>query len=90
MPPRRARGQPLHPIFALVRGELSAAYGLGGRARKLGGRDEQARKNVTNSIRYTLARIVRLHPALGRHLQASTKTGLCCSYRPEQPTAWDP
>jgi tetratricopeptide (TPR) repeat protein len=73
-----------------IRGELSAAYGLGGRIRKLGGRHEQARKNVTNAIRYTLARIEKVHPALGRHLQSAVKTGLFCSYRPEHPTVWSP
>jgi tetratricopeptide (TPR) repeat protein len=73
-----------------IRGELSAAYGLGGRIRKLGGGHEQARKNVTNAIRYTLARIQKVHPALGRHLQSAIKTGLLCSYRPEHPTAWSP
>ena len=72
-----------------IRGELSAAYGLGGRIRQLGGRHEQARKNVTNAIRYTLARIEKVHPVLGRHLRSAIKTGLFCSYRPEHPTAWD-
>jgi len=71
-----------------IRGELSAAYGLGGRIRQLGGRHEQARKNVTNAIRYTLARIEQVHPALGRHLRSAVKTGVFCSYRPEHPTAW--
>jgi hypothetical protein len=72
-----------------IRGELSAAYGLGGRIRQLGGRHEQARKNVTNAIRYTLTRIEQVHAALGRHLRSTIKTGLFCSYRPEHPTAWD-
>jgi len=72
-----------------IRGELSAAYGLGGRIRQLAGSHEQARKNVTNAIRYTLARIEKVHPALGRHLRSAIKTGLFCSYRPEHLTAWD-
>jgi len=72
-----------------IRGELSAAYGLGGRIRKLGGGHEQARKNVTNAIRYTLVRIQKVHPALGRHLQSAIRTGLFCVYRPEHPTAWE-
>jgi hypothetical protein len=73
-----------------IRGELSAAYGLGGRIRQLGGRHEQARKNVTNAIRYTLARIDQVHHALGRHLRSAIKTGVFCSYRPEPPTVWGP
>jgi len=73
-----------------IRGELSAAYGLGSRIRQLGGRHEQARKNVTNAIRYTLARIEKVHPVLGRHLRSAIKTGLFCSYRPEHPTVWGP
>ena len=73
-----------------IRGELSAAYGLGSRIRQLGGRHEQARKNVTNAIRHTLARIEKVHPVLGRHLRSAIKTGLFCSYRPEHPTVWGP
>jgi len=79
----------LRAEMEFIRGELSAAYGLGGRIRQLGGRHEQARKNVTNAIRYTLARIEQVHPALGRHLRSAIKTGVFCSYRPEHPTAWD-
>jgi tetratricopeptide (TPR) repeat protein len=72
-----------------IRGQLAGAYGLHGRPRRVGAADEQARKNVTNCIRDSLRRIEQAHPALGRHLRRSIKTGILCSYRPEQPTAWD-
>jgi hypothetical protein len=47
---------------------LSAALGLGGRARRLGDLAEKARTSVTWRIRHALRRIETAHPALGRHL----------------------
>jgi hypothetical protein len=35
-----------------------------------------------------LARIQRQHPALGRHLSVTIKTGLFCSYNPERSISW--
>jgi hypothetical protein len=85
-PERAARAQ---AEIEFIRAQLAGAYGLHGRPRKLGAADEQARKNVTNCIRHSLGRIEQAHPALGRHLRRSIKTGILCSYRPEQPTSWD-
>jgi hypothetical protein len=60
--------------------ELAAATGLGGRGRLLGDQSERARKAVTARIRDAIARIERLHPALGAHLRASVTTGTFCAY----------
>lgn len=69
--------------------ELSAAYGLGGRARKSAVPSEKFRQAVTQCLRRTLTQIQRAHPALGRHLRAALKTGAFCSYQPEHPTFWE-
>jgi hypothetical protein len=68
--------------------ELSAAYGLGGRARRAGDRAERLRKAVTNQIRRTVERIRRDHPPLGRHLTNALRTGLLCAYLPELLIDW--
>lgn len=67
---------------------LSAALGLGGRRRKLGDLSEKARTAVTWRIRHALRRIESAHPALGRHLVKSVRTGTFCVYRPETEVAW--
>ncbi|MCU7821381.1 ATPase, partial [Kitasatospora sp. DSM 101779] len=69
-------------------GQLSAAYGLGGRARRTGSAAERARTAVTARIRTAVSRITAVHPELGRHLQAAVRTGTFCEYRPEQAPPW--
>lgn len=68
--------------------ELSSAYGLGGRPRRIDDPSERVRKAVTNRIRQSMARIDGLHPSLGRHLLNSVRTGTFCSYQPEGPVEW--
>jgi AAA ATPase domain len=68
--------------------QLSAAYGLGGRARRAGHPAERARTAVTARIRDALRRIEAAHPELGAHLRQSVSTGTFCQYRPEPPTTW--
>jgi AAA ATPase domain len=68
---------------------LSAAYGLGRRARRLGDAGERARKAVTARIRDSLARLDQRHPALAKHLRQSIHTGAVCSYQPPEPTSWE-
>jgi hypothetical protein len=69
--------------------ELSASVGLGGRSRAAGPDPvERLRKAVTARVRDAIRRIDAVHPALGRHLANSVRTGAFCSYRPEQPTIW--
>jgi pimeloyl-ACP methyl ester carboxylesterase len=68
--------------------QLASAYGLGGRPRRSPDHVERARKAVSRRIRDTLARVDRVHPALGRHLHASLHTGVYCSYTPERDLVW--
>ena len=68
--------------------ELAAAVGLGGRDRKAASGSERARISVTKAIRAALDRIERSHPALGRHLARSLKTGTFCSYSPDEVVSW--
>ena len=67
---------------------LGSAYGLGGRARKAGDQAERARSAVTWRIRSAITRIEAVHPALGRHLKNSVRTGTFCSYTPEARFDW--
>lgn len=52
--------------------------------------DERARLAVTQRVKAALKRIAAVHPALGRHLKRSIKTGTFCAYvpNPEQPISW--
>jgi predicted ATPase len=68
--------------------ELGAAFGLGGRARRLLDPAERARKAVTGRIRDALTHIEAAHPDLGRHLRRSVRTGSFCVYDPAEPTPW--
>ena len=70
--------------------ELAQAVGLGGRARKVGSPMERARVTVTKAIKNTLKKINKHHPALGRHLALTIKTGTYCSYTPDSrlPITW--
>jgi hypothetical protein len=68
--------------------ELAAALGLGGRSRAVLDPAERARKAVTARIRDALDHIEMSHPALGRHLRRSVRTGSFCIYDPAEPTVW--
>ena len=70
-------------------GQLTAAYGLGGQARRIPDEAERARKAVRRRISDALNRIQNANPALGRHLRHSVHTGLYCTYTPEHDTRWD-
>jgi AAA ATPase domain len=78
----------LEPEKAFLVSELSAALGLGGRARVTGDRTERARKAVTMRIATALKAIETVHPELARHLRNSVSTGRFCSYRPDQALTW--
>lgn len=71
--------------------ELSRAFGLGERLRRVGGDVERARSSVTRSLRYALRRLSEAHPDLGAHLDRHIETGTYCSYRPDplHPLTWD-
>lgn len=73
----------------LLTEELTSAYGLAGRPRRLGPDPaERARKAVTKRIHDAIGRIERQHPSLGRHLRVSVKTGTFCSYAPDRAPDW--
>lgn len=72
---------------ALLTG-LTAAYGLGGRARRMGSPAERARTAVTTRIRDAIRRIGRSDPELGEHLARSVRTGTFCVYDPAAPAQW--
>jgi hypothetical protein len=82
------RAEKLRGEIEFLRGELSATYGLGGRARKAADTSDRARKAVTSRIRETIERIGKEHPALARHLENAIHTGTFCSYRPDRPLSW--
>jgi hypothetical protein len=67
---------------------LSAAYGIGGRARKGADSAERLRKAVANRIRDSIARIEKQDQGIGLHLTRSIKTGYFCSYLPEKNIEW--
>ena len=62
--------------------ELARAVGLYGRDRASVSSNERARLRVTNAIKSAIAELSLHHADLARHLEASIKTGLFCSYRP--------
>ncbi len=68
--------------------ELSAAFGLGGRSRKVGDAAERARKAVAGRINDTISRIRKEHPALALHLENTVRLGTFCEYHPEKPPSW--
>jgi TolB-like protein/tetratricopeptide (TPR) repeat protein len=67
---------------------LSQALGLAGKPRRLGGAIERARTAVTWRIRSAIRKTVAVHPALGKHLENSVRTGTYCTYAPEKEMDW--
>ncbi|MFI5693305.1 ATP-binding protein [Kribbella sp. NPDC051586] len=68
--------------------ELAGALGLGGRARSAGDPVERSRKAVSMRIGVAVKAIEQIHPALGRHLRVSIRTGRQCVYEPEDDVTW--
>lgn len=68
--------------------ELRRATGLAGRTRTSGDSAERARTAIAWRIRHALRKIAEVHPALGRHLRSSVRTGMFCVYRPGRPVDW--
>jgi hypothetical protein len=83
------RSERLHDERDALLAELSAAYGLGGRARRSGDPAERARSAVTQRIRDAMTRIEAEHPSLGAHLRRAVRTGLFCVYEPDGPVDWE-
>ena len=74
----------------ILTAELAAATGLGGRDRQAASNAERARISVTRAIRGAMDRLASESPALGRHLEATIRTGTYCSYMPDPraPITW--
>ena len=70
--------------------QLSAAVGLGGRARRAGDPNEKARQSVTKAIRGTIRRVADQHEPLGRYLSNTIRTGITCCFDPDpgRPLSW--
>ncbi|MFC4218934.1 tetratricopeptide repeat protein [Flagellimonas marina] len=67
---------------------LSKSTGLAGKSRKSSVQVDKARSAVTWRIRSAIKKLGEVHPALAKHLTTSIKTGMFCSYRPENPVDW--
>jgi hypothetical protein len=66
--------------------ELSRAAGIGGRERRAGKAAERARVNVQRRLADALKRIAEVNAELGKHLAATVRTGVYCSYLPDRAT----
>jgi hypothetical protein len=80
----------LHADETALTRELAAALGLGGRDRPAVSSAERARVSVTRAIRAALARIAEQSKPLGKHFEATIRTGTFCSYVPDPraPITW--
>ena len=67
---------------------LARAIGMGGKVRKVTGIMEKCRMMATWQIRSVVKKIAEVHPALGKHLKTSIKTGIFCEYSPEHEVKW--
>jgi ABC-type Zn uptake system ZnuABC Zn-binding protein ZnuA len=74
------RAAALQEEIDFITQELSAAYGLGGRARKGADSAERARKAVQSRVSDSISRIRKEHPALALHLSQSIRLGTFCTY----------
>lgn len=63
--------------------EITAAYGLGGRARPLNSELERARVNVTRAIRSAIRKLAAHEPELARKVGVAVRTGSFRSYTPD-------
>ncbi len=82
------RAERIEQEIEFITQELSSAYGLGGRARKVASSAERARKAVSSRVTDSLSRIRRENPDLAAHFQNAIHLGLFCSYEPEKPVRW--
>lgn len=74
------RAQRLKEELEFIKDELSAAVGLGGRARRSGSHAERARSNVQRRHKDALKRIEEASPTMGRRLSRAVKTGASCVF----------
>lgn len=74
---RRERAQ---QELDFIADQLSAALGMGGRARTWSDPSEKARVSVTKSLKRALARIAKEDQELGAFLEAAISTGTFCCF----------
>ena len=82
------RAAELQQEYSTLVDHLTASLGMGGKTRKVNDPMDKMRSAVTWRIRNAIQKIEKSHPALGKHLAYSIKTGLFCSYCPEKPVKW--
>lgn len=68
---------------------LSEQLASAGRGRRSASHAERARVAVAKGIAATIKKADAAHPAFGRHLRATIRTGYFCSYRPDPPLDWE-
>lgn len=68
---------------------LTAGSAVGGRSRGWASPRERARVSVRNAIAKAYRLIEQHHEPLHRHLRNTLKTGVVCTYTPEQGVSWD-
>lgn len=64
-----------------IESELLAAFGLGGRSRRMGDEAERARVNVRRNLNRAIQAVEEIDPVLGDHLRDRVVTGRFCTYR---------
>jgi tetratricopeptide (TPR) repeat protein len=76
--------------LGFVTTELARGVGMGGRHRRAASNTERARVSATRALRAAIDKISAVHPALGRHLQKTIRTGATCAYEPDPrlPVTW--
>ncbi|MEO1051760.1 MAG: hypothetical protein AAFX87_14115 [Bacteroidota bacterium] len=83
------RLETLRAEFEQLTDQLTSSLGLHGAIRSTHSTDEKARTAVTWRIRNAIKKVGKIHPPLGKHWQASIKTGSYCKYSPETSISWD-
>ncbi len=73
----------LQDEIAVLSDDLMDAMGLGEHAAAENVEAERARVNISRAIKVAIKKIDECHPALGRHLAHTIKTGTYCSYTPD-------
>ena len=84
------RAERLESEIDAISQELERAFGLGGRARRVGSAAERARVNVTRAILGAVRKVESHSTRLGRELAATVRTGAFCAYQPDpsRPLRW--
>ena len=82
------RSSYLHEEYDQIVDHLTSSLGLKGKIRKTHDNLDKTRSAVTWRIRNAIQKIEKAHPMLGKHLSASIRTGIFCSYAPEKSAKW--